>query len=115
MVLDENKADLTRFLSEKLLAGAPVNKIIIVSGGFQDEDTVKCSRPTIDVRALRGFHEEADTRIILHCIHSDAEFLVVACQDTDVFSLLIAHIDKMRCKQLWNIKEAQVPTYSHDS
>ncbi|CAH3018507.1 unnamed protein product [Porites evermanni] len=90
-----------RFLSEKLLAGAPVNKIIIVSGGFQDEDTVKCSRPNIDVRALRGFHEEADTRIILHCIHSDAEFLVVACQDTDVFCLLIAHIDKMRCKQLW--------------
>ncbi|CAH3188967.1 unnamed protein product [Porites lobata] len=85
----------------RLLAGAPVHKIIIVSGGFQDEDTVKCSRPTIDVRALRGFHEEADTRIILHCIHSDAEFLVVACQDTDVFCLLIAHIDKMRCKQLW--------------
>ena len=101
MALDENKADLARFLSEKLLAGAPVNKIIIVSGGFQDEDTVKCSRPNIDVRALRGFHEEADTRIILHCIHSDAEFLVVACQDTDVFCLLIAHIDKMRCKQLW--------------
>ena len=101
LALDENKADLARFLSEKLLAGAPVNKIIIVSGGFQDEDTVKCSRPTIDVRALRGFHEEADTRIILHCIHSDAEFLVVACQDTDVFCLLIAHIDKMRCKQLW--------------
>ena len=101
LALDKKKPDLARFLSEKLLAGAPVNKIIIVSGGFQDEDTVKCSRPNIDVRALRGFHEEADTRIILHCIHSDAEFLVVACQDTDVFCLLIAHIDKMRCKQLW--------------
>ncbi|CAH3166947.1 unnamed protein product [Porites lobata] len=101
LALDENKADLARFLSEKLLAGAPVNKIIIVSGGFQDEDTAKCSRPTINIRALRGFHEEADTRIILHCIHSDAEFLVVACQDTDVFCLLIVHIDKMRCKQLW--------------
>ena len=25
----------------------------------------------------------------------------MACQDTDVFCLLIAHIDKMRCKQLW--------------
>ena len=101
LALDENKADLARFLSEKLLAGAPVSKIIIVSGGFHDEDTVKCSRPNIDVRALRGFHDEADTRIILHCIHSDAEFLVVACQETDVFCLLIAHIEKMRCKQLW--------------
>ena len=55
----------------------------------------------LDVRALRGFHEEADTRIILHCIHSDAEFLVIACQDTNVLCLLIAHIDKMRYKQLW--------------
>ena len=25
----------------------------------------------------------------------------MACQDTDVFCLLIARIDKMRCKQLW--------------
>ena len=70
LALDENKADLARFLSEKLLAGAPVNKIIIVSGGFQDEDTVKCSRPNIDVRALRGFHDEADTRIILQTSQS---------------------------------------------
>ncbi|CAH3035152.1 unnamed protein product [Porites lobata] len=49
LALDENKADLARFLSEKLLAGTPVNKIIIVSGGFQDEDTVKCSRPTLEL------------------------------------------------------------------
>ena len=31
LALDENKPDLARFLSEKLLAGAPVSKIIIVS------------------------------------------------------------------------------------
>ena len=53
--LDENKADLARFLSEKILAGAPVSKIIIVSAGFHDEDTVKCSHPSMDVRALRVF------------------------------------------------------------
>ena len=40
LAFDENKADLARFLSEKLLAGVPVSKIIIVSGGFHDEDTV---------------------------------------------------------------------------
>ena len=39
--------------------------------------------------------------MILHCIHSDAEFLVVSCQDTDVFFLLVSHLDKMNCKQLW--------------
>ena len=39
--------------------------------------------------------------MILHCLHSDAEFLVVSCQDTDVFLLLVSHFDKMSCKQLW--------------
>lgn len=101
IALDENKADLARFLSEKLLAKAPTNKVIIVAGGFEEENTVKCSRPNMDIRALKGFHEEADTRMILHCVHSDAEFLVVSCQDTDVFLLLVAHFDKMRCKELW--------------
>ena len=101
VAFDENKGDLARFLSDKLLAGAPVDKIIIVGGGFQEEDAVKCSNPNIDIRALKGSHEEADTRMILHCVHSDAEFLVVSCQDTDVFFLLVSHLDKMSCKQLW--------------
>ena len=39
--------------------------------------------------------------MILHCLHSDAEFLVVSCQDTDVFLLLVSHFDKMSCKELW--------------
>ena len=37
--------------------------------------------------------------MILHCEHSDVEFLVVSCKDTDVFFLLVSHIDKMSCKQ----------------
>ena len=101
MALDENKADLSRFVSDKLLAGAPVDKIVIVGGGLEQEDAVKCSIPKIDIRALKGFHEEADTRIIPHRVHSDAEFLVGLCQDTDVFYLLVSHLDKMSCKQLW--------------
>ena len=87
LALDKNKADLARFLSEKLLTRAPTNKIIIVGGGLEEEDTVKCSCPNVDIRALKGFHEEADTRIVLHCVHSNAEFLVVSSQDTDVFLL----------------------------
>ena len=97
LALHENKVDLASFLLEKLIAGAPANKIINVGGGFEEEDTVT----NIDIRALKGFHEEADTRMILHCLHSDAEFLVVSCQDTDVFLLLVSHFDKMSCKQLW--------------
>lgn len=52
VALNENKADLARFLSDKVLAEAPVNKIVIVGGGFEKEDAVKCSRPNIDIRAL---------------------------------------------------------------
>ena len=74
-----------------------MDNIVIVDGGFEEEDAVKCSSPNIDIRALKGFHEEADTRIILHCVHSDAEFLKVS----DVFFLLVSHLDKMRRKQLW--------------
>jgi len=39
--------------------------------------------------------------MILHCVLSDAKFLVVSCQDTNVFFLLFSHLDKMSCKQLW--------------
>jgi len=76
-------------------------KIIIVGGGLEEEDTVKCSCPNVDIRALKGFHEEADTRIVLHCVHSNAELLVDSSQDTDLFLLLVSHFDKIRCKQLW--------------
>ena len=61
LALDENKADLARFLSEKLLTRASANKIIIVGGGFEEEGTVKCSCPNVDIRALKSFHEEAGT------------------------------------------------------
>ncbi|KAL9966179.1 hypothetical protein ACROYT_G024217 [Oculina patagonica] len=115
LALDENKVDLARFLPENLIAGAPADKIIIVGGGFEEEDTVKCSRSNIDIRGLKGFHEEADTRMILHCVHSDAEFLVVSSQDTDVFLLLVSHFDKMSCKQLWMKAGTSKKPNSHDS
>ena len=43
---------------DNLLGGeAPNNKIVIVGGGFEEEDAVKCSRSNIDIRALKGFQE----------------------------------------------------------
>ena len=93
MALDKNKADLAPFLSDKRLAATPVDRIVTVGGEFEEEDAVKCSSPNIDIRALKGFHEEADTRKI-HCVHSDAEFPVVSFQDMDVFFLLISYLDK---------------------
>ncbi|KAL2088639.1 hypothetical protein ACEWY4_015538 [Coilia grayii] len=113
LALEKNKEDLAQFLSDELLAQAPANKIIIAAGGFKEENTAKCSNSEVDITALQGYHEEADTRIVLHCVHSNAEFLVVSSQDTDVLLLLIAHFDKMQCKQLWMRMGTSKKTYSH--
>ena len=88
VALNENRADLPHFVSSLLMVDLK-----------RKMHAVNCSSPNIDIRALEGFHEEADTRVILHCVHSDAEFLVVSCQDRDVFLLLVSHLDKI--KQLW--------------
>ena len=49
---------------------------------------------------LEADHEEADTRLILHCIHAHMELMVVHVRDTDVLVLLLAHYDKMGCTNL---------------
>ena len=62
VALAKNKADLARFLSDNLLrGGAPNNEIVIVGGGFEEEDAVKCSRPNNDISLLKGIQEVADT------------------------------------------------------
>ena len=47
VALDENKADLALFLSDKLLAAA-----VIVVGGFEEEHAVKCFSLDIDIGEL---------------------------------------------------------------
>ena len=51
--------------------------------------------------SLKGRHEEADTRMILHCVHTNAASVVVVARDTDVLILLLAHFSKMPCARLW--------------
>ena len=47
------------------------------------------------------YHEEADTRVVLHSISNSADSLVVYARDTDILVLLLAHFEKMPCKNLW--------------
>ena len=68
MAHPENKADLANFLSQQLILKAPVNKCIVVSGGFTDEERVESSDSMVITEHLRALHEEADRRIILHCM-----------------------------------------------
>ena len=100
MASEENKSELSAFLSESLISDSTQDKIIVVVGGFEEPTMVKTNSEILDTTALECTHEEADTQIIVHCIHSSVETVVVSARDTDVL-LLLAHFNKMKCKQLW--------------
>ena len=59
----------------------------------------------IEIEDLCCDHEEADTRMILHCRHvvlsSETENVVVWSPDTDVAILLAYHFEDLGCTQLW--------------
>ena len=84
MALSGNKADLVRFLPEKLVSSTPHYKEIIAAGGFEDELEVQSSKVTTDIYSLRARHEEADARMFLHAIKSDSQTVAVHAKDTDV-------------------------------
>ena len=73
LALDDNKADLARFLSHEFVKNAPQNKTIVVAGGLDREDEVLSSMPSMPTNALEGHHEEADTRIILHWMNTESD------------------------------------------
>ena len=98
--LAENKADLANFLSYELLSHAPEDKEIVVAGGFNDELEVRSSKGTTDLNALRSTHEEADTRLVLHAVHSPCKTVVVSSRDTDVLLLLVSHFPRAQCERL---------------
>ena len=97
----DNKKDLCLFLSNALIAEAPSEKTIVVGGGFATETEVQSNNPTMSTALLEGNHKEADTRVVLHCIHSNAQTIVVSARDTDILILLLAHFNKCTCLQLW--------------
>ena len=99
---EENKADLASFLSQQLILSAPANKCIVVAGGFSDEKQVEASDPTLDIGSLEAKHEEAYTKVILHCLKAtNASDIVVAARDTDILVLLIAYFHLIPCQRIW--------------
>ena len=100
LALGENKSDLAQFLSDELVRQAPGNITLVVSGGCADEEDVLCMDPALDVAILRSNHEEADTRFVLHAVNLNGivDNIVVSARDTDVITLLLAHLSKIRSK-----------------
>ena len=99
--LPDNKADLAHFLSEELCIQAPDYKEIVVAGGFRDELEVRSSKTSTDLAQLKATHEEADTRLVLHAVHSQFNTVVVSSRDTDVLVLLVSHFPRVQCEHLW--------------
>ncbi len=77
------------------------DKIIVVAGGFSDEEMAESSKSDVDTTQLEARHEEADTRIILHCTEHHTDNVVVQSRDTDVLVLLLGHYHRMPCTNLW--------------
>ncbi len=69
-------------------------------GDFQDANDVQSS-VNIDIEDLNANHEEADTRVILHALHTTADNIVVHARNTDILVLLIAHSNRFGCDKVW--------------
>lgn len=65
MKLEENKADLARFLSQQLIIQASGNKTIVAAGGFSTGEQAEFSAPNANTEELEARYDEAGTRIML--------------------------------------------------
>ena len=91
-----NKADLSKLLSTVLIEQAPNEKCVVTAGGFQEATSVGCNRANINTEMICSTHEEADTRMILHCMHTDSQTIVIWSRDTDVLLMLMAHSSSIK-------------------
>ena len=75
---------------------APPDKVVVAAGGFVDGSAIcrgKCNHQREQWTCLlKATHEEADTRLMVHCVNSSLDNVVVSARDTDVLLHLIAHV-----------------------
>jgi hypothetical protein len=109
-----NKMQIIQFLGrmwrEKASTMLKQNQMLLLAGMCEDVNEVcqLTSNDTNFLTHLRSTHEEADTRILLHCAdasHVGFSRIVVSSPDTDV-AILCIHF----CKRLVNTKELWMKT-----
>ena len=59
------------------------------------------STDSTDLGPLKYTHEEANTRLLLHAVHSQFHTDVVSSRDTGVLLLLVPHFQRMQCQHIW--------------
>lgn len=100
---NENKAELFRFLSENMKQKKEDGKVIIAT---KDSDIVTATELSNEQKCRLSpcTHEEADTRLILHCFdmaHMNHKDLMIRTSDTDVVVLATAHFHALKIDTLW--------------
>jgi hypothetical protein len=101
--VDENKTALFHFLANISLADYPEaeGKTVIVTY----DDQVRFIVGHVDTDDIHPCsHEEADTRVILHCWHAgqfNCPRVAIRTVDTDVVVLAIAFVSKMNLQEVW--------------
>ncbi|CAB3983663.1 Hypothetical predicted protein [Paramuricea clavata] len=65
LALPEKKADLARSLSEHLIPNAPPDKVIVVTGGFNDGEKAQCSNEEMDLTIFYKAHEKQTQELFI--------------------------------------------------
>ena len=104
IALDENKAKLSRFLSEIIMTNGTdlPEQCELVTGGLSDATDARSTRSEVK---LQGNHKEANTRLIFHPCEAANEGIkrvLVICRDVDVM-LLLVHFISAQTAKVWMI------------
>ena len=100
--VDYNKIELFHFLAEfSQTDWIPDGKVVILTCG----DDVRIYGSNVDVTDIVPCsHEEADTRIILHCWHAAScgmDSVTIRTVDTDVVVLAVSFFLSLNLRELW--------------
>jgi len=107
--VDDNKTELFHYLADVLTTLNIPDKLIFVTY----DDHVRCYSTTTDISSIDPCtHEEADTRLILHCQHAaqtGSKNIAIRTVDTDVVVLAVAYFQKLQIDEIldpfWHRKE----------
>ena len=97
----DNKTELFQYLGQQTVSIAENNKVVIST----INDLSVSSSPDIDLSEISPCnHEEADTRLLLHCYDAskqDIRQVMIQTVDTDVVVLTLSMFKKMQLETRW--------------
>lgn len=98
------------------MRNAPSNKTPVTAGGGFFEETgmaCNCENNEVNITQLESSHGEGDTHIVLYCMETNSDTIVISARDSDCFFiLLVAHFADTGCPNvLMKAGNYKKPTY----